>query len=255
LAERPTSETFGVNLLSCYEVSLFFVKQGDLVTTYIASAVFVVLAEMGDKTQLLAMAFASRYRWQTVMWGVFVATLANHLLAVLCGCYLTRVIPIHYIQIAASTSFIMFGLWTLKGDTLQNEDKRFNFSPFWTVAVAFFIAEMGDKTQLATVALATRYESIIQIWLGTTTGMIIADAVGIIAGVVLGKKIPERFIKWFAAIIFIGFGFFGLYQVLPTDLWTPPVIAASIGLVSLLVLLVVRLSGDPTTRNDSQVPG
>jgi Ca2+/H+ antiporter, TMEM165/GDT1 family len=180
-------------------------------TTYIASLVFVVLAEMGDKTQLLAMAFASRYRWQTVMWGVFVATLANHLLAVLLGNYLTSVIPIHYIQIAASASFIIFGLWTIKGDKLDNEDKRFNFSPFWTVAVAFFLAEMGDKTQLATVALATKYENVIQIWLGTTTGMVIADAIGIIFGIVLGKKIPERTVKWFAALIFIIFGIIGLY--------------------------------------------
>jgi putative Ca2+/H+ antiporter (TMEM165/GDT1 family) len=115
---------------------------------------------MGDKTQLLAMAFASRYKWQTVMWGVFAATLVNHLLAVVAGNYLTRLMPLCYIQIAAAASFILFGLWTLRGDTLEGEDKRFNYSPFWTVAVAFFFAEMGDKTQLATVALATKSPSI-----------------------------------------------------------------------------------------------
>lgn len=178
---------------------------------FLASLIFVVLAEMGDKTQLLAMAFASRYRWQTVMWGVFVATLANHLLAVLAGNWLTQFIPIHYIQIAASASFILFGLWTIKGDSLDNEDKRFNFSPFWTVTIAFFFAEMGDKTQLATVALAAKYMSIFPVWMGTTTGMLIADAIGIVIGIVLGKKIPERFIKWFAALIFIAFGIIGLY--------------------------------------------
>jgi len=181
---------------------------------YLASLVFVVLAEMGDKTQLLAMAFASRYRWQTVMWGVFIATLVNHLLAVFAGNWLTHFISMHYIQIAASLSFILFGLWTIRGDSLDNEDKRFNFSPFWTVAIAFFFAEMGDKTQLATIALAAKYMSIIPVWLGTTTGMIIADAIGIIIGIVLGKKIPERLVKWFAAIIFIAFGVIGLYQAL-----------------------------------------
>jgi putative Ca2+/H+ antiporter (TMEM165/GDT1 family) len=181
---------------------------------YLTSLAFVVLAEMGDKTQLLAMAFASRYRWQTVMWGVFVATLLNHLLAVFAGNWLTHLIPMHYIQIAASVSFILFGLWTIRGDSLDNEDKRFNFSPFWTVAIAFFFAEMGDKTQLATVALAAKYMSIVPVWLGTTTGMIIADAIGIIIGIVLGKKIPERFVKWFAALIFIAFGIIGLYQAL-----------------------------------------
>jgi putative Ca2+/H+ antiporter (TMEM165/GDT1 family) len=182
--------------------------------TYLASLAFVVLAEMGDKTQLLAMAFASRYRWQIVMWGVFAATLVNHLLAVFAGNWLTHLIPMHYIQVAASVSFILFGLWTIKGDSLDNEDKRFNFSPFWTVAIAFFFAEMGDKTQLATVALAAKYISIVPVWLGTTTGMIIADAIGIIIGIVLGKKIPERFVKWFAAMIFITFGAIGLYQTL-----------------------------------------
>jgi putative Ca2+/H+ antiporter (TMEM165/GDT1 family) len=183
-------------------------------TAFLASLGFVVLAEMGDKTQLLAMAFASRYRWQTVMWAVFVATLVNHLLAVVVGSYLTAFVPMQYIQMAAAASFILFGLWTLRGDKLEGEDKRFNYSPFWTVAVAFFIAEMGDKTQLATVALAARYESIISVWLGTTTGMLVADAIGIIVGIVLGRKIPERFIKWFAALVFIAFGIIGLWEVL-----------------------------------------
>jgi putative Ca2+/H+ antiporter (TMEM165/GDT1 family) len=212
-------------------------------TAYLASMVFVVLAEMGDKTQLLAMAFASRYRWQTVMWGVFVATLVNHLLAVVAGNYLTRIIPLNYIQIAAAASFILFGLWTLRGDTLEGEDKRFNYSPFWTVAIAFFFAEMGDKTQLATVALATKYDSIVAIWLGTTSGMLVADAIGIIVGIVLGKRIPERFIKWFAALIFIAFGLIGLYQTLPRYLLTFPVMAGSVGMVALIAFLVVRMSG------------
>src|SRR5512133_146865 len=101
---------------------------------FLTSLAFVVLAEMGDKTQLLAMAFAARYRWQTVMWGIFIATLVNHLLAVLAGNYLTALFPMDYIQVAAALSFILFGLWTVRGDTLSGEDKRFNLSPFWTVA-------------------------------------------------------------------------------------------------------------------------
>ncbi|MCX8023465.1 MAG: TMEM165/GDT1 family protein [Syntrophorhabdaceae bacterium] len=181
---------------------------------YFTSLAFVVLAEMGDKTQLLAMAFASKYRWQIVMWGVFAATLANHLFAVILGSYLTIIIPLQYIKIVASSSFIFFGLWTLKGDRLDNEDKRFNFSPFWTVTFAFFLAEMGDKTQLATIALATRYPNPVQIWLGTTSGMLLSDSVGIIFGIVLGKKLPERGIKWLAALIFIFFGLTGLYDAL-----------------------------------------
>ena len=120
----------------------------------LASTGLIVLAEMGDKTQLLAMALACRFRWQVVILGVLAAPLCNHFLAVVAGTYLTRIIPIYYVQVAASASFILFGFWTLRGDTLEGEDKRFNYSPFWTVAVAFFLAEIGDKTQLATVALA-----------------------------------------------------------------------------------------------------
>ncbi len=129
-------------------------------TAFLASLAFVVLAEMGDKTQLLAMAFATRFRWQTVMWGVLVATMANHLMAAAAGSWLATVVPLATIKIAAAASFILFGLWTIRGDTLEGEGKRFNFSPFWTVAVAFFFAEMGDKTQLATVALSTKYNDI-----------------------------------------------------------------------------------------------
>ncbi|OPY70679.1 MAG: hypothetical protein A4E57_00296 [Syntrophorhabdaceae bacterium PtaU1.Bin034] len=137
------------------------------------------------------MAFAARYRWQTVMWGVFVATLVNHLLAVLAGNYLTALFPMEYIQTAAAVSFIIFGLWTIRGDTLSGEDRRFNSSPFWTVAVAFLFAEMGDKTQLATVALASRYSQIVQIWLGTTSGMLVADAVGLSSASSWGRISPS----------------------------------------------------------------
>src|SRR5512147_3216848 len=111
-------------------------------TAFLTSLAIVVLAEMGDKTQLLAMAFATRFRWQTVMLGVLVATAANHLLAVYVGNYLTSIIPLNVIKTAAAASFILFGLWTIRGDKLEDEDKRFTFSPFWTVSVAFFLAEM-----------------------------------------------------------------------------------------------------------------
>lgn len=207
-------------------------------TAFMLSMSFVVLAEMGDKTQLLAMAFATRYKATTVLWAVLWATLFNHLLAVIVGNYLTHFIPINYIQIAAAVSFILFGLWTIRGDELDNEDKRFSFSPFWTVAIAFFIAEMGDKTQLATVALAAKYQSVIPVWMGTTTGMVIADAIGIVIGIVIGKKIPEHVVKWVAAIIFILFGLISLYQYLPQSFLRPVPVATvllSIGLAAFFV--------------------
>ncbi len=201
---------------------------------------FVVLAEMGDKTQLLAMAFAIRFKATTVLWAVFVATAANHFFAVEVGIWLTNFIPISYIQIAASASFILFGLWTIRGDELEDEDKRFSFSPFWTVAIAFFVAEMGDKTQLATVALAAKYQTVLPVWIGTTTGMMIADGVGIGVGIVLGKKIPERVVKWGAAAIFIFFGVYGLHENLPSRYLTPALETAAVVLVSIAAFLLGR---------------
>lgn len=210
-------------------------------TAFWASVAFVVLAEMGDKTQLLAMTFAARYRWQTVMWGVFAATVLNHLFAVLVGNYLTHLVPMQYIQIAAAASFILFGLWTIRGDELDDEDKKVRFSPFWTVAIAFFMAEMGDKTQLATIALAAQFNTVIPVWLGTTTGMMIADGIGIIVGIVMGKRIPEVVVKWLAAIIFILSGIFGLYESLPEVLLTKPVVGGGLALIGLLVYLMAHM--------------
>ncbi|HAT56308.1 MAG TPA: UPF0016 domain-containing protein [Veillonellaceae bacterium] len=176
---------------------------------------FVVLAEMGDKTQLLAMAFAARFSWKTVMLGVFAATLFNHLLAVWVGSWLTSFIPMNVISIGASLSFILFGLWTLRGDKLNGEDqKNCGRSPFWTVALAFFMAEMGDKTQLATIALAAQFHTVIPVWAGTTTGMMIADGAGILLGGALGKKLSDRTIRLGAAAIFILCGIWGLYESL-----------------------------------------
>lgn len=212
-------------------------------TAFMTSLIFVVLAEMGDKTQLLAMAFATRYSTGVVLWGVLVATAANHLLAVLAGNYLTDLVPLQLIQIAAAVSFILFGLWTIRGDTLEDEDKRFSFSPFWTVTIAFFIAEMGDKTQLATVALAAKYQAVIPTWLGTTSGMMIADIIGIVVGIVLGKKIPERLVKWLAALTFIAFGLYGLYEYLPTRFLTMPLIIGGLAAVAGAVFLLARSTG------------
>lgn len=214
-------------------------------TAFLASLAFVVLAEMGDKTQLLAMAFACRFRWQTVMWGVFVATVLNHLFAVLVGNYLTALIPLQVIQVGAALSFVLFGLWTIRGDELGDEARQDRFSPFWTVTIAFFIAEMGDKTQLATVALAAKYQAILPVWLGTTFGMMIADGIGIIFGIVLGKRIPERTMKWVAAVLFIGFGLWGLYEYVPADFWTPTLLFAGLLALAGCIWLAGRHAAPP----------
>ena len=182
---------------------------------FLASFLFVVLAEMGDKTQLLAMAFATRYPAYKVLIAVFIATLVNHAIAVAVEHFLTVIIPLEIISLIASVSFIGFGLWTIRGDRLEGEaDRKSRFGPIVTVAIAFFLAEMGDKTQLATISLAVEYREMAYVLMGTTLGMVVADAIGIGVGVVMQKHIPEKIIKWVAAAVFAAFGFIGIYQVL-----------------------------------------
>lgn len=200
---------------------------------FITSLLFVFLAEMADKTQLLVIAFASRYSAAKVLIAVFLATLLNLSLAVAAGHFLTVLVPMHIISFIAGLSFIIFGLWTLRGDKAEKDSvKKSRLGPIFTVAIAFFIAEMGDKTQLATISLAIQYQSMINVLLGATLGMLIADAIGIMAGLVLRKHLPERKIKFISASIFIFFGFFSVYKVMYSRL-------EPIGIVLALSLLAV----------------
>jgi Ca2+/H+ antiporter, TMEM165/GDT1 family len=194
---------------------------------FVASLLFVTLAEMGDKTQLLAMAFATRFPAQTVLSAVFVATLLNHALAVAAGRLLTNVIPLDVISLTAALSFILFGLWTIRGDTLEGEDQqRSSSGPFLTVAIAFFLAELGDKTQLATISLAVKYSDPIAVLLGTTAGMVVADSIGIVIGIVLGKRLPDTLIRLVSAGVFMVFGVAGASGVLAT--WLPFAVNAAV---------------------------
>lgn len=214
---------------------------------FIASFLLITLAEMGDKSQLLALAFATKYNPYKVLSAIFLATLINHTIAVFFGQFLTTIIPIHIISFIAALSFIGFGLWTIRGDKLEGEDKKESkYGPFVTVAVAFFLAEMGDKTQLATISLAVEYPSFISILMGTTLGMVAGDAIGIIIGIVLSKRIPEKTIKWFSAGIFVLFGLAGVYDGLLSYLDLLP----TIFVVAMLALgsgyLAMRITKNPS---------
>ena len=180
-----------------------------------ASFFFITAAEMGDKTQLVALSFATRYKPWKVIGGVFLATLLVHLLSVVIGRETSTLIPIHYIKLLVGLSFIGFGFWTLRGDKLgDTETTTGRFGPLLTVAAAFFLAELGDKTQLATISLAAQYGSWVGVWLGSTLGMVVADGLAIIVGIVAGKKLPAQAIKIVSAVIFIGFGVFTLIKAL-----------------------------------------
>ncbi len=172
------------------------------------SFLLIFLAEMGDKTQLVALSFAARIKPSKVVAGIFIGTLLSHLMAVLIGQNLSLIIPFNIIKALVGLSFIGFGLWTLKGDSFKEGKVRGDprLGPVATVAIAFFLAELGDKTQLATVSLAAEYRSFLGVWTGSTLGMVCADGLAIIVGVIAGKKLPERSIKYASALIFIFFG-------------------------------------------------
>lgn len=208
-------------------------------SAFIKALLFVVVAEMGDKTQLLAMAFASKYKAKDVMLGVFIATIFNHAIAVGVGNYLSSVIPMEYVKIAAAISFIFFGLWTIRGDEIDDEDeKKTKFGPVITVAIAFFIAEMGDKTQLMTVAIAAQFKQPIWVLAGTTVGMLVADGIGILGGSWLAKHVPEKYIKWGAALVFMIFGIITLIDVLPYRYLSAIYIVPFCVVLSILVYIV-----------------
>lgn len=206
--------------------------------SFIKALLLVVVAEMGDKTQLLAMAMASKYKVKHVMMGVLIATVLNHAMAVAVGSYLGNVIPMNIVKIVAAVSFLAFGLWTIRGDKLDEEDeKKVKFGPIVTVAIAFFMAEMGDKTQLMTVSIAAENSSPILILLGTTAGMLVADGIGVVGGAWMCKHVPESYIKWIAGIIFMFFGTLTLYNGLPATFLSPVYIILFLAVMGLLIYL------------------
>jgi Ca2+/H+ antiporter, TMEM165/GDT1 family len=176
----------------------------------------IFLAEMGDKTQLVALAFATRFRPGVVLAGVAAATLVVHLFSVALGEVLGVTLPRAWVAALAGAAFIGFGLWTLRGDSLDNDVTKgpARFGPFLTVAIAFFLAELGDKTMLATVTLAGQLREALPVWLGSTAGMVMADGIAVVVGVAAGKRIPERMVKLVAGGLFIVSGLWLLASAL-----------------------------------------
>lgn len=174
------------------------------------STVAIFIAEMGDKTQLVAMSLATRYRVLTVLLGITAATVAVHALSVLIAEVLGLAIPTAWVTLAGGIAFLCFGAWTLKGDEMSAKDEeraasRRIRSGFATVFVVFLLAELGDKTMLATIAVGTQYHWL-PVWIGSTVGMVLADGLAIALGAVLGKKLPERAIRLGAATAFFAAG-------------------------------------------------
>lgn len=181
---------------------------------FLVSTAIVTLAEMGDKTQLLSLVLAARFRkpWPIVM-GIFVATLANHALAGAVGSWVTTVLGPQVLRWVLGLSFIAMAVWMLIPDKLDDDGDGAapRFGVFGTTLVAFFLAEMGDKTQVATVMLAAQYSAYFWVVAGTTLGMMLANAPVVWLGDRLVKKVPIRVVHLVSALIFLVLGLLALF--------------------------------------------
>jgi len=173
----------------------------------LVSTAVVALAEMGDKTQLLSFVLAAKLKrpWP-IIGGIFVATLANHFLAGWVGAWLAMLVAPATLKWIVALSFFAFGLWALKPDTLDEEREYSDRSAFLTTLAAFFVVEMGDKTQLATVALAARFDALAAVVMGTTLGMLLANAPAVWLGEKLAHRVNMKWMRWGAAALFVLLG-------------------------------------------------
>ncbi|MDQ8758185.1 TMEM165/GDT1 family protein [Sphingosinicella sp. LHD-64] len=183
---------------------------------FLASTAIVALAEMGDKTQLLAIVLAARFRKPVpIILGILVATLANHAVAALVGAQAAAILEGAWFGTLVAISFVAMGLWTLIPDKLDEDGapRPARFGAFLTTLVCFFLVEIGDKTQVATIALGARYQDVVAVTAGTTLGMMLANIPAVFLGEALLRRIPLKVVHIVAATLFVAIGVAMLVQV------------------------------------------
>ena len=183
---------------------------------FLVSTGIVALAEMGDKTQLLALVLAARFRKPcSILAGILVATLANHGLAGALGAWVTGLVSPQVLRYGLALSFVGMGLWMLVPDKLDAEDakKATQFGVFGTTLILYFLAEMGDKTQIATVMLAAQYGQYLAVVAGTTLGMMLANVPAVLLGEQIARKLSMTLVHGAAALIFAVLGVLTLLNV------------------------------------------
>lgn len=172
---------------------------------FLTALFFVFMAEMGDKTQLMTVAFSAKFKARTVLLGVILAAAAINLISVALGEGFGKVFPAFWVNLFAGAAFIAFGIWTLKSEK-ENLDEKPRFGqhgPLVTVVIAFFLAELGDKTMLTAVAVASRYHNFLAVWLGSTVGLIASNALGIVAGKAVGDRFSAKSVKIGIAVVYV----------------------------------------------------
>ena len=185
-----------------------------MIEAFLMSTGIVALAEMGDKTQLLALVLAARFRKPVpIILGILVATLLNHGMAGAVGSWLMHWVGPQAMRWILGVSFIAMAGWILIPDKLDEADAAQKGGVFVTTVIAFFLAEMGDKTQFATVALAAQYASLAAVVLGTTLGMMLANAPAVLLGERVTRLVPMRTVHLLAAALFLLLGLMALFNV------------------------------------------
>ncbi len=183
-----------------------------LIMPLIISFLLISIAELGDKTQILTLTLAAKYPMEKVIYGTFCASALLMFIAVLLGGIIKRLVPMIFISILAGAFFIIYGLMMIAPITKAEEKKEVgkptirSNDPFWIVFGSFFLAEIGDKTQLATFALTAKYGAPVQIWIGATLSIVLVNIFGIVIGNVLKNYLPERIINYLSGVVFILFG-------------------------------------------------
>lgn len=177
---------------------------------FLVSTGVVALAEIGDKTQLLALVLAAKFRKPIpIIFGILVATVVNHAVAGAAGAWISALVGPTAMRWILGLSFIAMAAWTLVPDQYDDDEKQDaapRFGVFVTTLIAFFLLEMGDKTQIATVALAAKYSSLVAVVAGTTLGMMLANVPAVLLGEVAAKKLPMQVVHRIAAAIFLALG-------------------------------------------------
>lgn len=179
-----------------------------MITAFLVSFGVIFVAELGDKSQLMAMTYALKYRWWVVLTGITIATTLVHAVSVGVGHFLGLSIPSDLLTIVGGLAMLVFGFWTIRGDSLDDDESvkadRVTKSVLFAVIASFFLAELGDKTMLATITLSTD-NNWLGVWIGSTIGMVAADALAIGVGAMLGRRLPEKTIAVGAAALFFVF--------------------------------------------------
>jgi len=188
-----------------------------MIEAFLSSTVVVALAEIGDKTMLLAVVLAARLRapW-AILAGIFVATIANHALAAIVGSQVAGLLQADWFRVAVAIGFIAMAVWTLVPDKLDDDEDTIRSAggAFLTTLVSFFLVEMGDKTQVATIALAAHYQSVLLVAAGTTLGMMLANGPAVFLGEAIERRISMKVTRALAAMLFLVLGIWQLAEIL-----------------------------------------